>query len=249
LLVSLSAYIVILLAHPVGIFLAKVLPNHEFHVLGTSLNLNPGPFNRKEHTIIAIMAIGTTSFDNASVASDVYTAFIEYLNSPVSLGFKLMFLLTSQALAFGVAGIYQRLVVDPAYCVWPASLPTCSLIHGLHDNSWQNFIVPGWQMGRMKFFWIMLGCMSIYQFIPGYLFTALSTFAWITWIVPDNVTVNQVFGSASGMDLLPMTLDWNVVTGYLGSPLPVPTWAIANVAVAAVFILWVLAPACVRTFS
>jgi hypothetical protein len=227
--------------------LARILPNHEFNLLGLHFNLNPGPFNRKEHTIIAIMAIGTTSFDSGSVASDVYIAFIKYLNIPVSLGFKLMFLLTTQGLAFGVAGIYQRLVVDPAYCVWPATLPTCSLLHSMHDNSFQSFTVGRWSMPRMKFFWIVLGCVAVYQFIPGYLFTALSTFAWITWIAPDNVALNQVFGSTSGMDLLPLTWDWNVVTGYLGSPLAVPAWAIANVAGAGVFILWILAPACVRT--
>ena len=62
-------------------------------------------------------------------------------------------------------------------------------------------------------------------------------------IAPNNVALNQVFGATTGMDLLPMTLDWNQVTPYLGSPLVVPTWAIMNIACAAVFILWILSPA------
>jgi hypothetical protein len=58
-----------------------------------------------------------------------------------------------------------------------------------------------------------------------------------------NVPLNQVFGSTSGLDLIPMTFDWNEVVGYLGNPLIIPSWAIMNVGLASVFILWILTPA------
>ncbi|EON96067.1 putative small oligopeptide opt family protein [Phaeoacremonium minimum UCRPA7] len=52
-----------------------------------------------------------------------------------------------------------------------------------------------------------------------------------------------VFGATSGMDLLPLTLDWNQISGYLSSPLIVPSWAIWNVLGGSVLFLWIISPA------
>ena len=45
-----------LAAYPLGIGWSKVFPNKEFHIFGIRFNLNPGPFNMKEHTVIVVMA-------------------------------------------------------------------------------------------------------------------------------------------------------------------------------------------------
>ena len=45
-----------LVAYPIGVGWSKVFPNKEFHILGVRFNLNPGPFNMKEHTVIVVMA-------------------------------------------------------------------------------------------------------------------------------------------------------------------------------------------------
>lgn len=241
--VFLSAYLVILITLPCGRFMAAVLPTKVFNLFGWRFTLNPGLFNRKEHSIIALMASLTTAFDNGSLASIVYVAFDKFLGIPISVGYKFMFLLTTQALSFGIVGLFHQFLVEPAFCVWPGVLPTCSLLHTFHDKHFQDKVVNGWKINRMKFFWIVLLCGALYQFVPGYLFTGLTTFAWITWIVPNNVTVNQVFGATQGMDLLPLTLDWNQITGYVGSPLLVPSWALINVFCGSIFFLWIVAPA------
>lgn len=56
--------------------------------------------------------------------------------------------------------------------------------------------------------------MFFYYWMPGYLFTALSTFNWMTWIAPENFTLALITGSASGLGLFnPVTtFDWNVAT-------------------------------------
>jgi hypothetical protein len=60
---------------------------------------------------------------------------------------------------------------------------------------------------RYRYFsYVLLGAFCWYWF-PGFIFQALSVFAWPTWIAPDNVVVNQVFGGFSGMALLPFTFD------------------------------------------
>lgn len=53
---SISAILMQIVALPIGKFMAAVLPNKEIGMLGWSFNLNPGPFNIKEHVIITIFA-------------------------------------------------------------------------------------------------------------------------------------------------------------------------------------------------
>jgi hypothetical protein len=144
-----------------------------------------GIFKKSPLTRTGIMVIGSSGINNGGTATDVYTAFIEYLGlkEKVTIGYKLLFLLANQGLALGLGGVFQRVLVDPAYCVWPRALPTCAMIHAFHDGSFSgaDFRVPGWKMSRMRFFWIVGIITMLYEFIPGYLFTALSTFAWVTW--------------------------------------------------------------------
>jgi hypothetical protein len=45
-----------LFSYPVGMFMAKTLPKRQFKALGLKFCLNPGPFNKKEHVLITIMA-------------------------------------------------------------------------------------------------------------------------------------------------------------------------------------------------
>ncbi|UPK92172.1 hypothetical protein LCI18_003107 [Fusarium solani-melongenae] len=232
--IFLSSNLVIIITLPVGHFMARVLPSTVVRLpSGWEFSLNPGPFNHKEHTITAIMTSLVSAFDNGSLASDVYVAFDKFLGIPISPSYRLLFLLSTQALSFGFVGLFYRFLVQPAFCVWPGALPTCSMIYGFHDSKFQNVVANGWKMHRMKFFWV----------VPSFLFTALTTFAWITWIRPNDVTLNQVFGATTGMDLLPLTLDWNQISGYLGTPLVVPSWAILNVLGGSVFFLWIVSPA------
>lgn len=56
--------------------------------------------------------------------------------------------------------------------------------------------------------------MFIYYWLPGYLWTSFSTFNWMTWIAPQNITLAILTGSNLGLGLLnPITtFDWNVAT-------------------------------------
>jgi hypothetical protein len=48
----------------------KLLPDRTFTLLGTSFSLNPGPFNKKEHLLISVLA---GSGSNASYAGEILT--------------------------------------------------------------------------------------------------------------------------------------------------------------------------------
>lgn len=91
----------------------------------------------------------------------------------------------------------RRFLVWPAAMIWPQNLVNATLFHTLFRDVDPQ--IPGWSISRYRyFFYVFLG-IFIWNWIPGYIFTALSNFAFVTWIKPDNVILNQVFGSISGM--------------------------------------------------
>lgn len=61
-------------------------------------------------------------------------------------------------------------------------------------------------------------------------------------VLPENIVVNQLFGSISGLGMGLLTFDWSQIA-YIGSPLITPWWAAANVAVAFVVGYWIVVPA------
>jgi hypothetical protein len=54
--ITVGPLVVQLCAYPVGKFMAMVLPKKVFNLMGLKFSLNPGPFNKKEHALITIMA-------------------------------------------------------------------------------------------------------------------------------------------------------------------------------------------------
>lgn len=45
-----------------------------------------------------------------------------------------------------------------------------------------------------------------------------------------------------GLDIIPLTIDWSQITGFLRSPLMTPFWAIGNIFVAFAFWIWIITP-------
>jgi OPT oligopeptide transporter protein len=93
---------------------------------------------------------------------------------------------------------------------------------------------------RERFFAFAFLGSAIWYIFPGYIFTALSVFSWVTWIAPRNIKINQLFGYSNGLGMSLITFDWSQIA-YIGSPLATPWWAEANIAVGFVF-FWFLTP-------
>ena len=81
----------------------------------------------------------------------------------------------------------------------------------------------------------------VLDFLPSYLFTALSNFSWVCWIAPNNRVINQLFGVTHGMAMGILTFDWGQIA-YTRSPLVTPWWAAANVGLTIVIFYWTIAP-------
>ncbi|KAF9110362.1 hypothetical protein BGX27_006457 [Mortierella sp. AM989] len=222
---TLSSMVIQLIAYPLGKLMARVLPTGF---------LNPGPFNVKEHVCITMAAAcaGQTAY-----AVDI--TIIQKVFYKEDFGFlaNLMLVFSTQMLGYGMAGILRRYLVYPAAMVWPANLVQVALFNTLHED---EDLAPG-QWSRYKFFLVAAIGMFFYAWIPGFLFPALGAITWICWINSENLLLSQIGGDRSlGVGVI--SLDWNVIVGYLTSPLVVPWWAQVNIAIGFVIIAWILCP-------
>lgn len=119
---------------------------------------------------------------------------------------------------------------------WPGTLVQVSLFRALHEKD------DGHRMTRAKFFVIALAGSFVWYLFPGYLFTTLTSISWVCWVFPKSVTAQQLGSGMRGLGLGAITLDWSVVASFLFSPLISPFFAIANVLVGYVFIIYVAMP-------
>ncbi|QDS77414.1 hypothetical protein FKW77_006407 [Venturia effusa] len=245
--ISISSIVAQLCAYPIGVAMAKWLPTRKFSFFGIPWSLNPGPFNKKEHCLITIMA--NVSFGGGAAYSTLtIEAMRGFYGMNWGVGFGILFTLCTQMTGLGLAGLFRKWLVTPSAMIWPLVLPNCALFQTLHEGNAARdpATTNGWSISRFRFFSYVLVGGFLWYFFPGYLFQALSTIAWVTWIKPNNVLVNQLFGGFSGMSLFPptvFTLDWTMVASYLLSPLMAPWHAIANTMIGCVFFTWVVAAA------
>lgn len=229
--ITVTANVPQLLAYPVGKFAEKVLPDAGITLFGIRHSLNPGPFNRKEHMLITLMA---------SIAKSIpYTNYIiwiqylpQYFNQSwaISFSYQILIALSANFIGYGLAGLCRRFLVYPSFCVWPSSLVTIALNTAFHSNVNSEAVGPWgkiWRWSRIKFFSIAFAAMFCWFWLPNSLFMALGIFSWMTWIDPDNVDLNIITGSEQGLGLNPFpTFDWNRFVFWV-DPLMVPfftTW-------------------------
>ncbi|WPH02280.1 Hypothetical protein R9X50_00513600 [Acrodontium crateriforme] len=243
-----TSYVVQLISYPMGLLMARFLPNRVFSLFGFKFNLNPGPFNVKEHIIIVAMANAAYGGGTGYFVDTVVTLRSFYKISSFSWGFNIMFALSTQCLGFGLAGMVRKWLVEPAAMIWPAALVNVGFMYALHDHKPADpAVTNGWSMTRFKWFMIMMVVMFCWEWFPYYIIPAFSYFAWITWIKPESYIVNTLFGQVGGISLgfpfTGFTLDWANINSFYNSPLIAPWHAMGNTAVGIVFFLWILVPA------
>lgn len=228
--VTISPVVVQLIAYPMGKGWHASMPNWKFRLFGQHFEFNPeSPFNMKEHTIIVIM---TAAGSALSYALDILLAQEIFYKQHFGWGFQILLILSTQAMGFGLAGVMRRFLVWPAAMVWPATLIFTTVMNTLHDHSPSDpSLANGWKIGRYKFFLIVAAGTFCYEWIPQVMATFLQVFTFATWIAPNNVLVNQLLGGQTGVGLIPLSFDWNIITGFLLSPLQTPAFAIFNVGI------------------
>ncbi|OAA69782.1 oligopeptide transporter protein [Cordyceps fumosorosea ARSEF 2679] len=226
--ISLSSAVVQILLYPCGLLLAWALPDWGFVLPrwlggGSRISLNPGPWSYKEQMLATI--IMNVSVNAAFGFANIQTQTIFYHDDWLTAEYGILLLLSTQLLGLGLSGLLRRFVVYPVEAIWPALLPTVALNKALlMPERHRGETVHGWSLSRYRVFFIFFAGMFLYYWIPGYLFPALSSFAWMTWIAPNNFALNVMTGNSGiGFNPLP-TLDWNVISQN-GAPLAIPFFA------------------------
>jgi OPT family oligopeptide transporter len=225
--------VVQLRTYPLVRLMAAVLPNKEFNI-GNKFNLNPGPFNIKEHVLITAIAntAGGTAYaiDIITIKRIFYGRDIGYLGS-------FLLVLTTQCVGYGLAGICRRFLVRPAAMIWPANLVNVTLFRTLHEEDDGKG-----GMSRMRFFTIVTICSFVYYFLPGFAASFLTTISILCYVAPDSKLWNQIGSGSRGLGVLSFALDWNTFVGFLGSPLVTPFWAEVNIMIGFIGVCWILVP-------
>lgn len=226
--INFPAVVVVLLVYPIGCLWAKIVPTKVFNTFGLQWTFNPGPFTIKEHVVITLMSNVSISY---AYSTDALLALQgkPFYNINLGWGFALIFTLSSQLIGISLSGMFRRFLIWPAAMLWPSQFSYTSLFYALHDKSKMDGTTSnGWVMSRYRYFFVVMGAMFCYYWIPGVLWQGLSVFAFITWIRPDNIVLNQLFGGYTGLSLIPITFDFTYVSAYLYDPLLAPTTSHVN---------------------
>ncbi|KAF2453513.1 OPT family small oligopeptide transporter [Lineolata rhizophorae] len=224
--ISIGAVVAQLVSFALGKAWARWLPSKQRTLFGIRWNLNPGPFNVKEHAVIIVMA--SVSFSQA-YATDIIIAQDKFYGQNFGIGFQILLMVTTQSIGYGIAGFLRKFLVYPAAMIWPGNLVSVTLTHVMHEKEVKpDPNVLGGKMSRFKWFGVIFLGAYLYYWIPGYLFQCLSMITFVTWAYPQNPVVNQLFGGTTGLGLIPLTLDWTTIVGFLGNPMIPPWYAIAN---------------------
>lgn len=97
-------------------------------------------------------------------------------------------------------------------------------------------------MSRGKFFVIVLICSFCWYIFPGYLIPIFSNLSILCWANRKSPTAQLIGSGTNGLGILSFTLDWSVVASFLGSPLVTPFFAIANILVGYVLLVYGIIP-------
>ncbi|CAL9093315.1 unnamed protein product, partial [Musa acuminata var. zebrina] len=243
---TISAILMQIAVLPIGRLMASVLPDREVNLLpGWGFNLNPGPFNIKEHVIITIFASCGVSYGGGDAYSiGAITVMKAYYKQNLSFLCALLIVLTTQILGYGWAGMMRRYLVEPPEMWWPSNLAQVSLFRALHEKDSRS---QG--LSRMRFFLIFFVASFAYYTLPGYLLPILTFFSWMCWAWPRSITAQQIGSAYHGLGVGAFTLDWAGISAYHGSPLVTPWFSILNVAIGFIMFIYIIVPVCYWKFN
>ncbi|GAA6003702.1 hypothetical protein JCM10207_003554 [Rhodosporidiobolus poonsookiae] len=221
---SFSSFFVILISFPLGKWMDRLLPD----------NLNPGPFSKKEHLLIGILAGSGAS---AAYAGEIVAVQSLYYKSDLGAFGGLLLLLSTQLIGFGLSGLTYRLLVRPTVMLWPSQLVTVALYETLHGSAKTE---RKQTQQRMRFFsWSFIGIFS-WQFFPAVIFPTLTSIA-VLCIINNTSWVMRILGSGyDGFGYLNLSLDWSVIGGT--GALYTPFFAQCSYFAGLAFNLWIVTP-------
>ena len=233
-----SVFFVQIACHYAGHFLARVLPTWNIGIPGSrfSFNLNPAPWSIKEHVLVTLTAASGATYNLGYVPIVLAELWYgERINPAVAIFFMLAIVWIGYSFA---ALARQILLPDPEY-IWPKALMQTTLFETFRkqDNS------SALARRQMKVFFFALLGMTLWQFLPEYVFPFTSSLAFLCWVAPHNPVANFIGSGIGGMGFLNLSLDWSNVNWNGSSIMLTPFWTQVILFLAFAFNCWVLLPA------
>ncbi|KAK4050273.1 hypothetical protein OIV83_003594 [Microbotryomycetes sp. JL201] len=221
---SFSSFFIILIAFPLGHALTRVLPE----------SLNTGPFNKKEHLLIGVLAASGAS---AAYAGEIISVQDLYYKTDLGTFGGLLLLLSTQLIGFGLSGLTYRLLVRPTVMLWPSTLVLVTLFETLHGGARESLKQT---RDRMRFFTYSFVGIFSWQFLPALIFPTLTSIAVLCLINNSSLVLRTLGSGYDGFGLLDLSLDWSVIGGT--AALYTPWFAQASYFAGFAINMWVVTP-------
>lgn len=90
---------------------------------------------------------------------------------------------------------------------------------------------------------MVIGTSFAYYVIPGYLFPSIGCLSILCWLWKKSIFMQQMGSGLHGLGIGAVSLDWNTVISFLGSPLSTPSSAIMNIMAGFFLVAYFVVPA------
>ncbi|KAH7426103.1 hypothetical protein KP509_11G084900 [Ceratopteris richardii] len=253
-----------LAALPLGHAMAFLLPDYTVWLRipfracrPLTFSLNPGPFNVKEHVLIAIFANAGNAFGyGGAFALEMVNLAKIFFGMRITFYVGLVLVLSSQMIGYGWAGLMRKKLINSAVMWWPSTMVQVSLFRTLHETNHRGKISlqstttrvqlrkDEWQrrMSRSQVFYVITVASFAYYVIPGYFIPWLTCISLLCLLCPNSVLAQQIGSGFKGLGIGAFTMDWAAVSSFLGSPLVFPAFVLVNMTVGAGLVLYVVTP-------
>ena len=233
-----SVFFVQIACHYAGHFLARVLPAWNIGIPGTrfSFNLNPAPWSIKEHVLVTLTAASGATYNLGYVP--IVLAELWY-GERIDPAVAIFFMLAIVWIGYSFAALARQILLpDPEY-IWPKALMQTTLFETFRKQDNSSVLARR----QMKMFFFALLGMTLWQFLPEYVFPFTSSLAFLCWVAPHNPVANFIGSGIGGMGFLNLSLDWSNVNWNGSSIMLTPFWTQVILFLAFAFNCWVLLPA------
>ncbi|THV44939.1 hypothetical protein BGAL_0554g00060 [Botrytis galanthina] len=235
-----SVFFVQICSNYVGVWLAKILPAKTVWLpFGGSFSLNPGPWGTKEHVLVTISAASGATYNLAYAPISIAEL---YFGITINPAVAIFFMWSVVYIGYSFAAIARQfLLYDPQY-PWYQALCQTALFETQKKQRQHPSRVSKKQM--RVFFGVLAG-ITLWQFLPEFVFPMLGSLAFLCWVAPKNKVANFMGSGLGGMGFLNLTLDWSSIASLSNSNslFVTPWWTQVIIFLAFVVNCWILLPA------
>ncbi|KZM24981.1 OPT super [Ascochyta rabiei] len=232
-----SIFFVQIACHYVGHFLADRLPAWQVNLpFGYGFNLNPAPWSIKEHVLVTLTAASGATYNLGF--TPISMAALWY-DTKIHPAVAIFYMVAIVICGYAIAAVARSLLLwEPEY-IWPQALMQTTLFETFRKQDRNSKLAKR----QMHIFFLCLIGMTLWQFLPEYVFPMTSSLAFLCWVAPKNPVANFIGSGLGGMGFMNLSLDWSNINWNGTSILITPFWTQTILFLAFVFNCWVLIPA------